>query len=195
MLARECRLTLVCSSNIWGVDAAVWARRSSSASGGKDGSDLENSAKMLVMTPAEAVRQRYRMQGLDALLLDEQQWTMYVNHSAITQRLCGGGLTRVELFCRLDRALNPEQYEWMKKPDASSDKDQEDAVPKLSEIFKRKPQGPIMRRKKRKEEADDEPPLPLAVEKFRYGIKTGGENGLQLVGVYTLWQACELGSL
>jgi hypothetical protein len=37
---------------------------------------------MLVMTPAEAVRQRYRMQGLDALLLDEQQWTMYVNHSA-----------------------------------------------------------------------------------------------------------------
>jgi hypothetical protein len=82
------------------------------------------------------------------------------------------------VFVRLDRALNPEQYEWMKKPDASSDKDQEDAVPKLSEIFKRKPQGPIMRRKKRKEEADDEPPLPLAVEKFRYGISMSGEDGL-----------------
>jgi hypothetical protein len=27
-------------------------------------------------TPAEEVRRRYRTQGFDALLLDEQQWTM-----------------------------------------------------------------------------------------------------------------------
>lgn len=38
--------------------------------------DLESQARVLVMTPAEQIRKRYRTQGFDALLLDEQQWTM-----------------------------------------------------------------------------------------------------------------------
>jgi hypothetical protein len=47
---------------------AAAAKFTKAAGGGETGSSL--------MTPAEDVRRRYRTQGFNALLLDEQQWTM-----------------------------------------------------------------------------------------------------------------------